>query len=107
MTYSRPCSADDLAPILRHTVTDRTFLRLHPATALWWRQRPKCRACAHYIADVQHDRSNSGERCSASRVRINAGRRSRTITMHCIDARIDGAPCGPAAALFEPKKVTI
>lgn len=79
---------------------------IHPATLLWWEQRDKCRACAHHHAVELSSRKNfgpgsGGERCTASKyahVKLQG-----TEHMYCIDARLDGGPCGPEAKLFKEK----
>jgi len=71
------------------------YLKLHPATALWWAQRDRCRACAHHF---RSDDSRS-ERCRAAPA-ATGYREFR----YCIDARGYAMPCGPDAKQFTPKE---
>jgi hypothetical protein len=72
------------------------FLTLHPATALWWTQRPQCEACAnvHKLVD-----QTVVLRCR--KVRSKSGSHPFA---YCIDARLEGSRCGPDATLFDTKK---
>ena len=98
----------------------------HPATALWWEQRDKCRACAHLI-ERQGSTGSLGMRCAAVvwadivklpgyEVHPDLRRRKRSKKInpqggfakadhcvYCIDARMEGSPCGPEANLFKEK----
>jgi hypothetical protein len=83
---------------------DTTFLRVHSRTRRWWQERETCRACVHYVFGVDKHGSG-GERCAAVRVRVGlTGRSGRTLNQYCIDARDEGARCGPNATLFKPKR---
>jgi hypothetical protein len=105
------------------------FTKLHPATALWWEQRDRCRACAHHVQQgFTHNSDGSlGERCAAvklidmrtvptyeehpdilrhrkkPRTSHSAGRGRAQMPAYCIDARLEDAPCGPNAKLFKEK----
>ena len=74
---------------------DQRFLTPHPATALWWEQREKCEKCVHL------NRQSYAIRCTKT-TSIDDFRKSVSYA-YCIDARLEGAPCGPNAALFKPK----
>ena len=100
------CTPEDRAPLLALRITDATMLQPHPATVVWWQQRDKCRACAHYLPSVEGARDRGGERCQRVRARIGGAGKGRHIHTYCPDARAEGAECGPEAALFEPKKGT-
>lgn len=83
---------------------DERFLTVHPRTALWWEQRPKCEACvnSHTNGDTtnglrKNDTAGEGLRCTAAK----APARWRPIEAYCIDAREPGTPCGPDALLFK------
>ena len=77
---------------------DTRFLTIHPATTLWHQQRDQCERCAHF-ALREGDEGESIMRCKAVRV---APRRSRpTLGAYCIDARSEGAACGPDAILYK------
>lgn len=92
------------------TLIDRTFLRVHPATRVWWMRRDKCRACRWYIRgeDTKHDMGS--ERCGAYRASKPGPHRYNH--EWCIDARSEGwerddgqdGLCGPGARLFEPRQ---
>lgn len=71
---------------------DETFLKVHPATALWWQQRDLCRRCANYR-----------ETPSESRTKMSVTQRCALRPNHrggCVEMRAMGAPCGPRGALF-------
>lgn len=85
------------------TSIDTRFLTVHPSTAAWWARRDKCRACAHYMPSIEHQKDRGGERCGALMM-PNAVRTGRSIAAYCVDARSEGARCGPGAAMFTPKK---
>jgi hypothetical protein len=71
---------------------DETFLTLHPATAAWYERRPTCLTCANV-------RSRHGVmRCAVARKP-----RYGPILAYCIDARLEGQPCGPGAKLYAPR----
>ncbi len=88
---------------------------VHPATLLWWQQRDKCNACVHRKDKGQSvtGRGGLGDRCTATLVRDMAPLWMATYDkanigppdelVYCIDARLEGAPCGPAARLFKEK----
>jgi hypothetical protein len=103
------------------------FTKLHPATALWWEQRDRCRACVHHTQLGQASKNGSrGERCAAvtisdmhavpayeqhpnllkhaKRINHRGGATPKLRWMaYCIDARLEDAPCGPNAKLFKEK----
>jgi len=73
------------------------FLRVHPATELWWQQREQCERCAHVDRRLEGRKEQSEVlRCTA--VRTPAGRREWA---YCLDARLEGRECGPEAKLFK------
>lgn len=76
---------------------------LHPATALWWKQRDKCRACVHHfefkLSYRIHGDENGGERCRAC-----PAQQGKRAFLYCIDARLADGPCGLDARLFEGKE---
>ncbi len=75
-----------------------TFLRVHPATALWWQQREQCMRCSHVCRRLEGSRSESSEVLRCKVVRTPAGRREWA---YCIDAREKGRECGPDGKLFQ------
>lgn len=99
----------------------------HPATALWWEQRGKCRACANLI-EREGLKGSLGMRCAAvvwadivklpgyeahpdlrkykhtKKINHRGGFAKADHYVYCIDARMDGAPCGPDANLFKEKQ---
>lgn len=74
------------------------FLRPHPATLAWWAARDACRTCRHHLMPVD----SGGERCGRLYARVGSGGVGRCVNAYCIDARGEGARCGPGAALHEP-----
>lgn len=85
---------------------DMTFLRPHPATAVWWSQRDQCAGCAHMVESPGALRG--GMRCTVSPLgcetqRARAYETRQIVGMYCIDARAEGGPCGPSAGLFSPR----
>lgn len=83
------------------------FLTVHPATARWWAQRDKCRACAHHLEPERTRHApHRGELCGSSP--DAAGNRRFE---PCIDARAladerddkRAGLCGPDAVMWEPK----
>lgn len=66
------------------------FQRIHPATELWWQQREQCFRCEHF----QLYEGRSGEGVMYCLVGV---------PKYCIDARLEGQPCGPDARLFSEK----
>ena len=84
---------------------DQTFLRVHPATALWWQQREQCKSCRHM-------RLLEGGvlRCAAAhhpdaQVRLMlSARAGADVRPYCIDARGEKGDCGPDARLWEGKE---
>lgn len=90
---------------------DTRFLEVHPATALWWKQRPKCRACANHKVSAlgaelctkltQHEHAQKPH--ARNLARGFDKKRGAVALLPCIDGRSEGAPCGPAAKLFEAK----
>jgi hypothetical protein len=80
---------------------DETFLRAHPRTALWQRQRAQCAGCAHLI-DAPLPLQHQAMRCAAVPVPQRQGRPRAHDPEFCIDAREEGAACGPDAVLFTP-----
>lgn len=73
----------------------------HPATLLWWEQRDTCRRCAHHEVGTlirPHGDGLGGERCRAA-----PAERGRREFLYCIDARLEGGPCGLDAKLFVAK----
>lgn len=64
------------------------FDDVHPATKLWWEQRDQCEQCQNCVKAeglrgecIMHCVNDSG-------------------ASYCIDARLEGQPCGPDARLF-------
>lgn len=82
---------------------DTTFLRPHPATLAWWAARDACRTCSHHMPPAVF---GDGERCRRLQRPIGGGGYGRRIHPYCIDARDEGAECGPAASLRRPVKGT-
>ena len=90
---------------------DTRFLEVHPATALWWEQRAKCRACANHKVSAlgaelctkmtQHEHAQKWH--SRNLARGFDKRRGNIAYLPCIDGRAEGLPCGPDAKLFEAK----
>lgn len=103
---------------------DQTFLWPHSKTLEWWRQRDKCRSCAHLIERAPTQKGSRGMRCAAvvwadiaklpgyephpnlrrrklgqSSVRRGRFAKENHFT-YCIDARMEGSPCGPDARLY-------
>jgi len=84
------------------TLLSEQFLRVHPATKLWWEQREQCERCAHCVL-YEGDEGEGIMRCKAVRV-------PRTVTRpilgaYCIDARAQDGLCGPEARLYKPAAV--
>lgn len=84
---------------------------VHPRTLLWWEQREQCVRClrSHQDGDATngcartHFGDAAGLRCSEVRRHIGGGNAAgRNIDVYCIDARSEGALCGPDARLFKP-----
>ena len=91
---------------------DTTFLREHPATRLWRAQREQCDRCLHRIdmgaMKGKREGDPLGMRCAQTPVsaipdKPKLGRWSFDDPAFCIDARLEGAPCGPDALLFKGK----
>jgi hypothetical protein len=81
---------------------DDRFLTVHPATSAWWAQRSRCRKCESHHVQTESCGATM-ERCAAVADR-KPGPKARGDGMaYCIDARLDGAPCGPKAELFKAK----
>jgi len=88
-------------------IIDERFLTPHPRTVLWFAQRGKCERCVNSHQDGDrtsgkrtHGGMVGGMRCSAAK-----DEKSRRATdAYCIDAREEGAKCGPGAKLFKPLK---
>ncbi len=79
------------------------FLRPHPATLAWWSARDGCRTCRHYLMPVYNGGLDSGgERCGRLHTSVGAAGLGRRVNPYCVDARGEGARCGPGAALREP-----
>lgn len=77
------------------TLLRSEFLSPHPATALWWEQRPTCERCAHVRVKIEgHKDRTQVLRCNV--VRNPVGRQFQS---YCIDAR--AGACGPEAKLFK------
>jgi hypothetical protein len=75
------------------------FLKVHPATELWWQQRDLCARCAHCKRD------DTAMRCMVTKSAHSTPwmRAAGSDQRYCIDARLLGAPCGPQAMLFTPR----
>jgi len=76
------------------TLLSETFLRVHPATELWWQQREQCMRCGNALLTRPYE----GEtilRCTMLRQSGAHG------SGYCIDARLPDGPCGPEAKLFK------
>lgn len=83
------------------TQIDTTFLKVHPRTELWWKQREKCMRCEnfrHRPARSSGNGSGSGQGMSCAVV--NHG----LLPASCIQAREEGSKCGPHGLLFVAKK---
>ena len=86
---------------------DTRFLTVHPATALWWKQREQCESCKHLR--LKRGEGNEGVmRCAVARhpdpqVRLMLSARTADLRPYCIDARGEKGSCGPDAALWEGK----
>ena len=78
-------------------ITDKRFLRVHPRTLLWWREREQCRRCVHYreraAAGVRNQRRTPLQSCMAQP-------KARRYPWACIEMRDEGSPCGPLGLLF-------
>lgn len=72
---------------------DETFLTLHPATLEWFERRKNCETCANLAY------KGSAMKCTAAPASHPHHRREFE---DCIDARLDGQPCGPDAKLRVP-----
>ena len=72
------------------TAIDPSFLALHPDTQRWHIQRPKCQSCSNVRI------SGGTMHCAVAGTRRTGGR----VMPYCIDARLPGADCGPAGALW-------
>lgn len=72
-------------------MVDPRYLTLHPATALWWTQRGQCEGCIHMCRTTPEAMT-----CTVTRAASRSG------YAPCIDARAEGAPCGPEAKLWVP-----
>jgi hypothetical protein len=70
------------------------FLRVHPATALWWQQREQCERCQHCTLREGYE-GEGVMRCKMLRQGGAGG------AGYCIDARDEEGPCGPNARLFQ------
>ena len=79
------------------TLLSEQFLRVHPATALWFTQREQCLRCAHVERRLEGTDKERSEVLRCQVVRTPAGRRGWA---YCIDARSTGE-CGPEAKLFQ------
>jgi hypothetical protein len=103
-------------PILKTTATrrlddtmqiDTRFLTIHPATVVWWAQRPQCESCQH-MRLKRGDGNEGVMRCAVARhpnenVRMMlAARVSADTRPYCIDARGETGSCGPEARRWEP-----
>lgn len=79
---------------------DDRFLKPHPRTVLWAKERTLCAACNNVL------RINLSElRCKLQlqgTEKTAAMHASRNVYIYCIDARDPGAPCGSGGELFEP-----
>lgn len=77
---------------------DDQFLKPHPRTVLWAKERTLCEACGNVL------RINLSElRCTLQlqgTEKTAAMHASRNVYIYCIDARDPGAPCGPGGELF-------
>lgn len=87
-------------------ILDTTYLSVHPATLDWWKLREKCLQCRHVM--VAPDASSAASaaqvmRCAAARKRAGGNGGGKTVSLYCIDERLEGAACGPAAARFVAK----
>jgi hypothetical protein len=79
------------------------FLRPHPATLAWWAARDACRTCRHHLMREDSGGLDSGgERCGRLYTRVGSAGVGRRVNPYCVDARGEGARCGPGAALREP-----
>lgn len=78
---------------------DPRFTVLHPATEAWWKQREKCRKCAH----VKIDGGVLGNEVWTCKVVNHQHKSKKRVPAFCIDARLPSHPCGPSALLFKPK----
>lgn len=88
---------------------DTRFLKVHPATAVWWEQRSQCASCRH--TRMKCGDGNEGVmRCAVARhpnaqVRMMLAARSTSdVRPYCIDARGEKGDCGPEARLWEPAR---
>lgn len=107
-------------------VVEWTFDRARQANETWFVQREKCASCAHSF-DRECTKGSGGTRCAAvvwkdilglpayeahpdlrrtkiiKRINHRGGFAKSDGFVYCIDARLPGSPCGPDAALWEPK----
>jgi len=86
---------------------DEWLRKAQQRDVLWARERSQCESCAHYYVDTE-----SYKRDGATAIRCRALKSNQTPTnskygrildAYCIDAREQGAPCGPSGNLFTPK----
>lgn len=89
---------------------DERFLKVHPRTAEWLKQREKCFHCSNLI----FDKNKPSMRCAAFAVApefkptatpayregMAKALAERDVKMYCIDARELDGPCGPEARSF-------
>lgn len=92
-----------------------SLLEPHPRNVAWGEQREACRRCLYHTSMGPASRGHGGlgERCSQVTVRDMVdvwrqvyGRKQPgppDEMVYCIDAREEGAPCGPEAKLFKQR----
>jgi hypothetical protein len=78
------------------TQIDTKFLKVHPRTALWWKQRSTCEKCKFSDIRAITRTSGGGWQCTKNR--------NQAAWYSCINARDVGEPCGPDAMQFWPKQ---
>ena len=86
---------------------DARFLRVHPATEVWWQQREQCESCRHMML-IEGNIGESIMRCRVSKNehagRFRRAHEARGIErLYCIDARSPDHPCGPDGKLWIAK----
>ena len=81
-------------------ILDERFLTVHPATALWWRQRKLCERCKHL--EQVTDASGKGilMQCGKASTWSAFGRQDHRA---CVQARSEHGCCGAEAKLYEAR----
>lgn len=77
------------------------FMKVHPRTERWWKEREQCKQCKHYS-----ERKTTGLKAMLSPLQacLVQPHFRRIYPWACIEMRDEGAPCGPEGLLFEAKE---